>query len=302
MNREARVLTPDSDEWHDHLNNLKEAEPVSTLYVKGRPLPDPLKSVAIVGTRRPTVTGLELAHEMAVALAEAGFAIVSGLALGIDAAAHRAALDVGGHTVAVLGCGLDVRYLERNMPLRRQIAARGTLISEYPDGTAARAEHFPARNRVIVGLCEAVVVIEGGFRSGALITARIANGAGRTVFAVPGSPRNAVAVGPNELIRAGATLVTGPNHVLEDMASHLTWVEPYQPFERGSLSEGEIQVLHTLDAVPVTAGRIGEMTGMPPGKVALVLSQLELRGLARRTRIGQFEITKAGLTASLETA
>lgn len=295
-------MTPEADEWHNHLSNLNGVDPVTVLHVKGRPLPDPLKSVAIVGTRRPTATGLDLAHEMAVALAEAGFAIVSGLALGIDAAAHRAALEVGGHTVAVLGCGLDVRYLERNMPLRRQIATRGTLISEYPDGTPARAEHFPARNRVIVGLCEAVVVIEGGFRSGALITARIANGAGRTVFAVPGSPRNAVAVGPNELIRAGATLVTGPNHVLEEMASHLAWVEPYKPFERASLSQAEARVLHTLDAVPVTAGRIGEVTGIAPGKVALMLSQLEVRGLARRTRTGQFEITKAGLKASLETA
>ena len=296
------MLTPRSDEWHVHLDELSSDEPVSKLHVIGKSIPDPMKSIAIVGTRRPTVSGLELAREMGAALAEAGFAVVSGLALGIDAAAHRGALEVGGHTVAVLGCGLDVPYLERNMSLRRQIAARGTLVSEYPLGTPARSEHFPARNRIIVGLSDAVIVVEGGFRSGALITARIANEAGRRVFAVPGSPRNAVAVGPNELIRAGATLVTGPDQVFEDLAPGVTWDKPYEGGDRRLLSENEIRVLHTLDAVPTTSGKIGDVTGMGPGEVALMLSKLELRGLARRTRTGQFEITKTGLRVSLETA
>lgn len=297
----ARVLTPDSDEWHPHLKELGE-NPPSQLYVMGRPLPDPMKSIAIVGTRRPTISGLEIAKEMGIALAEAGFAVVSGLALGIDAAAHRGALEGGGHTVAVLGCGLDVPYLERNMSLRRQIAARGTLVSEYPPGTPPRAGQFPARNRIIVGLCEAVIVVEGGFRSGALITARIANEVGRRVFAVPGSPRNAVAVGPNRLIRSGATLVTGADHIFEELAPGVTWDRPYEVGDRRELSQKEIQMLHVLDAVPASSGKIGEAIGMPPGEVALTLSKLELRGLARRTRTGQFEITKTGLQVSMESA
>lgn len=297
-----RVLTPTSEEWPNSLDELGPAEPVSELHVQGRPLPNPLKSIAIVGTRRPTVTGLELAREMAAAVAEAGFAVVSGLALGIDAAAHRGALEAGGHTVAVLGCGLDVRYLERNMSLRRQIAARGTLVSEYPQGTPARAEHFPARNRIIVGLSDAVIVVEGGFRSGALITARIGNEAGRKIFAIPGSPRNAVAIGPNELIRSGATLVTDVQQVFDDLAPGLTWDRPYRSGDRRVLTDIELRVLHSLDAVPVTAGRIGAATDMAPGEVALTLSKLELRGLARRTRTGQYEITKSGLEVSLDTA
>lgn len=296
-----RVIHPQHVEWHRHLTEIGPATPIKKLFGVGKPLPDPYRSVAIVGTRRPTVAGLEIAHELAKSLAEAGFAIISGLALGIDAAAHRGALEAGGHTVAVLGCGLDVPYLEKNLPLRRQIAARGTLISEYPNGTPPSPWHFPARNRIIVGLAERILVVEGGFRSGALITARIAVEAGRRIFAVPGSPRNAVALGPNELIRASeAALVTKPEHLFEEMASSFTWDKPYESGDGISLGDPEKRVLHALDAVPVSAAKVGNAVSMPPGEVILNLSKLELRGLARRTRTGHFEITAAGLRVSLD--
>ena len=298
---EPRTLLASSDEWHTHLLNIGPAEPVKKLFAVGRRLPDPMRSVAIVGTRRPTVAGREMAYAMARSLAEAGFAVVSGLALGIDAAAHRGALDGGGHTVAVLGCGLDVRYLEKNLPLRKQISLRGTLVSEYPLGTPPNSWHFPARNRIIVGLAERVLVVEGGMRSGALITARIAADAGRTVFAIPGSPRNAVAIGPNELIRRNeAALVTKAEDLFEELASQLTWDQPYAAGDRIQLSEPEERVLHALDALPVSAAKLGNAVSMAPGEVALNLSKLELRGLARRNRMGQFEITEAGLRVSLD--
>lgn len=295
-----RVIHRSDDEWHVHLNEIGPATNVKQLFAVGKRLPDPLRSVAIVGTRRPTVAGLEIAYEMARAVAEAGFAVISGLALGIDAAAHRGALDGGGHTVAVLGCGIDVPYLEKNMPLRRRIAARGTLISEYPDGTPPNTWHFPERNRIIVGLAEWILVVEGGLRSGALITARIGLEAGRRILAVPGSPRNAVAIGPNELIRSGASLIAKPEHLLEEMAPNFTWEKPYQRGDLIQLGPSERRVLHALDAVPISAARLGEAISMPPGEVALNLSKLELRGLARRTRTGQFEITAPGLRVSLE--
>jgi DNA processing protein len=300
--REYRVLLPLDPEWPSQVSDLGPAEPPTILHLKGRAIPDPDKCVAIVGTRRPTVTGLEIAKEMAVVLAQAGFSIISGLALGIDAAAHRGALEAGGHTVAVLGCGLDVPYPQRNLSLRKQIMARGTLVSEYPVGTPVWPSHFPARNRIIVGLSCAVIVVEGGLRSGALITARLANDAGRTVFAVPGSPRNAVAIGPNELIRAGATLATGPDHVFQELAPGITWTKPFEPGDRVELGDEELKVLHLLDAVPVTVDELCASSGFLPGKIALTLSQLEIRGLARRTRTGQFEITEPGLRVSLSSA
>lgn len=303
LSTDARQLRPADGEWPRFLSELGGARPPEEIFVQGRHLPRPESTIAIVGTRRPTVAGLEIAEELARAVAEAGFAVVSGLALGIDAAAHRGALDGGGHTVAVLGCGLDVPYLERNMSLRRQISARGTLVSEYPYGTPPRPAHFPARNRIIVGLADWVLVVEGGIRSGALITARIGLDAGRKIFAVPGSPRNAVAIGPNELIRTGqAALVTCADHLFQEMAPGLTWQEPYHSGDRPNLDDSELRVLHALDAVAVSCAQVGASVGMAPGDVMLNLSKLELRGLARRDRIGHFEITKAGVRVSLNSA
>lgn len=297
-----RRIIPGHSEWPRGLTELGPGVMPQALYVEGRGLVPHERAIAIVGTRRPTVTGLQIAAEMATAFVEAGYVVVSGLALGIDAAAHRAALDAGGTTIAVLGCGIDVVYPIKNERLHRQIAARGTIVSELPPGSEPHARHFPARNRIIVGLSRGVVVVEGGYRSGALITARIALDANRDVCAVPGSPRNAVAVGPNRLIKDGnAALVTSAKEVFDVLAPTETWQEPFAPKDRVNLAEDEQRVLHCLESVPYSVDQIARACGMKPGVVALTLSKLELRGLAARTSSGRFEVTGPGLRVSLAT-
>lgn len=233
-------------------------------------------------------------------LVEAGFGIVSGLAAGIDAAAHQAALDAGGYTIGVLGFGLDVEYPRRNRKLKARIAVEGTLVTEFEPGTQARAAHFPQRNRIIAGLAEATLVVEGAMRSGALITARCALDANRTVFAVPGSFRNVMAVGSNELIRTSqAALVTEVSHIFEELAPRLAFQGPPSLGlgERTiELDEREERVLSLLDDVGVTPDRICAELLTDPGTVALALSRLEVRGLALRRGSG-YQITTAGARA-----
>ena len=175
-------------------------------------------AVAVVGTRAPTAAGREHARDFATAFARAGLAVCSGLAAGIDTAAHHASLEAGGITVAVLGSGIDVPYPRANAGLHRAIVERGAVVSEHPPGTGARREHFPARNRIIAGLALGSLVIEAAQRSGALITARLAAEAGREVFALPGSVRNPMARGCHRLLREGASLVEGPGEVAAALA------------------------------------------------------------------------------------
>jgi len=170
-------------------------------------------AVAVVGTRAPTAGGRDHAREFSRAFACAGLAVCSGLAAGIDTAAHQATLDAGGITVAVLGSGIDVPYPRSNAGLHGAIAEHGAVVSEHPPGTGARSEHFPARNRIIAGLSLGTLVVEAAHRSGALITARLAAEAGREVFALPGSIRNPMARGCHRLLRDGAVLVETPAEV-----------------------------------------------------------------------------------------
>jgi DNA processing protein len=217
-----RVISPGDSEWPPRLCELGPHKAVARLFVAGRPLDARARAVAIVGTRRPTAAGIETAGRLAYDLSRRGFVVVSGLALGIDAVAHRAALEAGGTTVAVVGAGLDADYPARNQPLRARIEGAGTVVSEHPRGVPPTAFNFPARNRIIVGFAEAVIIVEGTTRSGAMITARLALDADREVFAVPGSARNAMAAGPNELLRRSqAGLVTEAAHVLEEIAPEL---------------------------------------------------------------------------------
>lgn len=171
--------------------------------------------VALVGSRRPSPAGRQRAHDFAAVLARAGWAVTSGLAEGIDAAAHAGALAVGGRTLAVVGTGLDQAYPPGNAALMARIAAQGLVLGEHPPGTPAVASHFPSRNRIVAGLSLGTVVVEAALRSGALISARLASEAGREVFALPGSVDNPVARGCHRLIRDGATLVESPDQVIE---------------------------------------------------------------------------------------
>jgi len=299
-----RLVEQQDAEWPELLNELGPARTPTLLYVEGLPIPQ-RPMIAVVGSRRPTIAGLDATKVLVQGLVEAGYGIVSGLAAGIDAAAHHAALEADGYTIGVLGFGLDIDYPRRNKNLKERIAVEGTLVTEFEPGTQARAAHFPQRNRIIAGLAEATLVVEGAIRSGALITARCALDANRSVFAVPGSFRNVMAAGSNELIRTSqAALVTEVAHIFEELAPRLSFPDP--PMlglgdRKIHLGESEERVLWLLDDVGTSPDRICAELGFPMGTTALALSQLEVRGLATRRGAG-YQITTAGarLRARLE--
>jgi DNA processing protein len=277
------VIRRGDSEWPESLDELHPHNPPDHLFADGVALDPTAVRVAVVGTRRPTYSGLEVAARISRGLAEAGFVVVSGMAVGIDAAAHRAALQAGGATVAVLGCGLDVDYPAHNAKLKRAISERGTLLTEYDEGTRPHKGYFPLRNRIIAGLSVGVVVIEGTIRSGALVTARLALDCNRNVYAVPGSARNPMAEGPNELIRRGqAALVTSVEHVLEDLAPSLVWRDRAATEPAPDLGDLERSVLQALDDAPVAPDALAARFEIKPGRLAATLAALEVRGLARR--------------------
>jgi DNA processing protein len=289
-----RLIVPGSHEWRVGLGRLGPHEPPTRLHVTGRTIDPNATSVAIVGTRRPTAAGIEAAQMLGRGLAEAGFVVVSGLAMGIDAAAHQAALEAGGHTIAVIGCGMDLNYPRRNERLRRRIDAVGTVVSEYEDGVPPMPHHFPERNRIIVGLTEGVVVVEGTIKSGALITARLALDANRSVFALPGSIRNPNAAGPNELIRClEATLITDVQHVFDDLAPGMVWTEAGPHHGTTQIDDSEREILALLDDAAVTPDFLVAESSLERGEVLLILSKFEIRGLAKRWN-GAYELTGAG--------
>lgn len=292
----TRVLRSSDPEWPRGLSESNLVAP-ECLYVRGLPIPDMDRAIAVVGSRRPTASGVMAAKQIARALAQADYVVVSGLAQGIDAVAHKSALDAGGTTLAILGAGLDNPYPLRNKRLRAEIECRGTLVTEYPEGTPPFAAHFPARNRIIAGLSKAVVFIEGTDRSGALTTARYAFEENREVFAVPGSIRNANAFGPNELIRTSvATMVTDVQHIFDQLAPGLVWSE-HVGVQRANgmpaLRDDEFAVLQAFDDIPLSTASIARSCPLQDGQVKLALARLEVRGLVVRRRRG-WEMTEAG--------
>ncbi|MFZ9683462.1 MAG: DNA-processing protein DprA, partial [Cephaloticoccus sp.] len=211
------------DETYPRL--LKEIhDPPIGLYRKGNYAFDQ-PCIAIVGSRRTTLYGQSVAQRFAAELAQRGFCIVSGLARGIDTAAHEGALSVKGHTVAVLGCGLDIIYPPENLDLYRRIAETGAIVSEFPFGRKADRQSFPMRNRVVAGICDAVIVVESDVAGGSMITARFAGEQGRLVYAVPGRIDQASSAGCHQLIRDGATLLTSVDDILGEL-SYLDGLRP----------------------------------------------------------------------------
>lgn len=293
--RTQRRITRSDAEWPARLNELGPDQTPMELFLEGRELSVGEKTIAIVGSRHPTGAGIEAAKRFASGIAEAGFGVVSGLAMGIDSVAHRAALDAGGYTVAVLGCGLDTVYPARNKPLFERIRSEGTLVSEYPEGVPPSARNFPVRNRIVSGLSTGVLVVEGGFKSGALITARLALDANKSVWAVPGSLRNPMAHAPNQLIRTGqAGLVTELQHIFEELAPGLIWNESKGSFGPApDLPSREKDILCLMDDTPITLDRICAELHTSMGSVALDLSRMEVRGFIRRRGPG-YEISEAG--------
>ena len=211
----VRVITWDDLDYPQNLRHIDAPPP--TLYVLGELIEPDTWSIGVVGTRRASHYGREVAHSLGSELAHNGLTVISGLALGIDTVAHRAALEAGGRTLAVLGSGVDQIYPPGNRRLAREIVKNGAIISEYAMGVRPEASNFPPRNRIISGLSRGVIVVEAPRRSGALITARFAAEQGRDVFAVPGNILNAGSVGCNILIQQGATPLLSLQDVLEQL-------------------------------------------------------------------------------------
>ncbi|HKR66881.1 MAG TPA: DNA-processing protein DprA [Thermoanaerobaculia bacterium] len=236
-------------------------------------------AIAIVGSRRASPYGVNAAQHLARALAPAGLAIVSGLARGIDAAAHHAALDAHGKTIAVLGTGIDVLYPRSNARLFRRIEKEGLIVSEFPPGTPPKPEHFPIRNRVISGLAHGTVIVEATCRSGSLITARMAAEQGREVFAVPGSIFSAGSEGAHRLVQYGAKLVHDANDIFDELPEHLRPAKIAQEAEPESPLREVLAVLSREDALHIDA--VASQLQCTSSKVAESLLQLELGGWIR---------------------
>ncbi len=266
----TRTIMPGDDDWPGGLDELGPYPPPQRLHLRGGSLGESAPAVAVVGTRRPTGAGVESARGIAQALAEAGFVVVSGLAVGIDAVAHEAALAARGRTVAVLGCGLDVDYPRANRALKRRIEGEGTLLSEYPDGTPPRRAHFPARNRLIAGLSLGVLVTEAPAKSGALITTDFAAEQGRDIFAVPGSILGQTSAGCHELLKDGAKLVTGAEDILVELNLATRSV---QAETRRALPENDDEraMLRILGDEPAHINEIGHASGLPMSQVGSLL-------------------------------
>ncbi|UCC62704.1 MAG: DNA-processing protein DprA [Anaerolineae bacterium] len=275
----VQVMTWESPEYPERLRNIYGPPPV--LYLRGAFTAADEWAVAVVGTRRATVYGKEAAKQIGSGLARAGVTVVSGLARGIDAVAHQAALDAGGRTVAVLGSGVDVVYPAENRRLMERIIKGGAVLSEYVLGTPPEASNFPPRNRIISGLSLGAVIVEAGARSGALITADYAAEQGRDVFAVPGNMFNRGSLGCNRLIQQGAKLILGVEDILEEL--NLTMVSQQQELQAiVPENETESLVLNLLSTEPLHVDELVRQTDLSVPEVSSTLALMELKGMVRQ--------------------
>jgi DNA processing protein len=269
------VVAWDDADYPASLLAMPDAPPA--LFVIGRRALLARPALAIVGSRHGTPQGLETARDFARALAQAGLTIVSGLALGIDAAAHSGALETEAATIAVVGTGLDRVYPARNRPLALEIAARGALVSEYLPGTPARKEHFPQRNRLISGLSRGVLVVEATLSSGSLITARLAGEQGREVFAIPGSIHSPFSKGCHRLLRDGAKLVETAQDVLDELRGARGDAPAASTAPRDA-GHDDAPLLAAMGYDPVTVDALAERLRASVQSIASELVTLELAG------------------------
>lgn len=287
LDRELRVVKTrglglirlGDDGYPDALAAIHSPPPI--LYLRGTLRPQDRVAVAVVGSRKGTSYGVAMAERISGELAQRGVTIVSGMARGIDAAAHRGALDAGGRTIAVLGCGLGVTYPPEHGELSDRIAANGALLSEFPFFAPPKPDHFPRRNRVISGLTLGVVVVEAGTESGALITANYALEQGREVFAVPGQVTARSSRGCHQLIKAGAKLTEGWEDIWEEIEpqvgppAHVETAVAVGP----PLDHEEFLVVDVLEAGPLQIDELIGRTGLPAGQMASLLLSLMLKGV-----------------------
>ena len=289
----AKYLFHDQPDYPALLGQLDSAPPILTwrgdLALAARPC------VAMVGARNASAAAVKLARDFASGLAEAGFTVVSGLARGIDGAAHEGAFP---HTIGVIASGIDIAYPPQHAELQERIASEGLLLAEQPPGTEPRGSHFPSRNRIIAGLAGGTLVVEAAIKSGSLITARLAGEYGREVMAIPGSPLEARSHGCNHLIREGAVLVQEPGEVAELLSTFAgeprsTFREPangfdYTPEDLAQVEPADIAGL--LTAAPVAVDELIRQSGTPAAAVQLALLELEIAGQLERHAAGRVSL------------
>ena len=273
------VLTWESSDYPDMLREIPAAPPV--LFVRGRLEPVDRWAVAVVGTRRLTAYGRQVTSDLVAGLVGNGITVVSGLARGIDAVAHRAALEHGGRTIAVLACGIDRVYPPEHRDLAREIVAeRGALVTDYPFGSKPDSNHFTARDRLISSLALGAVVVEAGENSGALITSRYALEQNREVFAVPGNIHSPVSLGTNRLIQQGGKLVLRVEDILEELNLRMVAEQAVAKVILPETAE-EAALLSHLSSHPVHVDELGRQTGMPISMISSTLTVMELKGMVQ---------------------
>jgi DNA processing protein len=280
-----RILTLADPSYPQRL--LDTPDPPTVLYVKGRADLLNQPALAVVGSRNATPQGAANAESFAAALSDSGLTVVSGLALGIDAAAHRGGLRGQGSTIAVIGTGIDRVYPARNQALAREIAERGAIVSEFPIGTPALKENFPRRNRIISGLALGCLVVEAAERSGSLITARLAGEQGRDVFAIPGSIHSPLSKGCHKLIKQGAKLVDDVVDILGELGMNAL-PAPGQK-TAVSFSTDNRRLLDAMDFDPIDIDTLAERCGLTTEKLYAILLQMELDGRIASLPGGRFQ-------------
>ncbi len=286
---QVQAIAWSDDGYPPRLREIPDPPPV--LYVKGSLRPEDEWSVAVVGTRKPSIYGREVAEMLSTDLARSRVTVVSGLARGIDSVAHRAALDAGGRSIAVFACGLDRIYPPENASLARNISDQGAVVSEYPLGTLPRADYFPRRNRIMSGLSLGVLVVEAGEQSGALITVHHALEQNREGFAVPGSILSPTCRGTNRIIQDGAKLVRDVQDILEEL--NLTAVP--QQLEMKELlpaDAAESSLIRCMSTEPRHIDEIGRASGLPPAVASSTLALMELKGMVKQVGGMHYVLTR----------
>lgn len=280
-NKGIKVLTWSDSDYPRRLKEINQAPPV--LFINGSINVEDDWAVAVVGTRRVTAYGKQVAVEIARFLAQNGVTVVSGLARGVDAIAHQSALQAGGRTIAVLGSGVDIIYPPEHCKLAKEIVAQGALVSDYPIGTPPDGVNFPPRNRIISGLSLATIVVEAGEKSGALITAEFAVDQGRDVFAVPGSILASQSEGTNKLIEQGARPLLKMTEIL-DVLKLEQIPEKQMNRKMNPLNEAEKKIVAQLSQDPLHVDELSRLAGLPINEVSATLTMMELKGLV--TQVG----------------
>jgi DNA processing protein len=285
---QVRIITWAEPDYPEKLKEIFDPPPL--LYLKGNHFQPHEIIIAVVGSRKASTYGRTTAEKICSELALKGITVVSGMARGIDSAAHRGALKAGGRTIAVMGCGVDVVYPPENTQLYDEIVEKGAVISEFPMHTKPDRGNFPARNRIISGISLGAVIVEAGLQSGALITADTALEQGREVFAVPGNITSASSRGTNRLIKQGAVLIERADDILHELSLAITYelkdLQPELPLEEKksppSLTQDEQRIYELIDNHPIHIDELTVRSQLPSGTVSAILMMLEMKNVIRQ--------------------